>query len=164
MKWLGRIVIMLSFVALPAVSVMAEGATPFATGIDATATYFDMEGNAEYEVSVSGIDRDWQEYDSFLAPEEGMEYVLLHLSITNLTAETAYLYPDHFELVDSLGMNARQAHMVENDDFWVEALEIDAGEQAEGTILFEMPADREPLMVTWKIFWNLGVFIYLGDA
>lgn len=174
MKALGRLLIILSFVLIPSGVVMAQSTpdaadtgaeSPFAFGVGSTATYLDARGNPVFEVTVTEIERDWQDPnpDMSFPPERGMDHVAIHLSVTNLGSRATTISPYTFTLIDSMGAGADSAWVSEQEDVWQMDVPMDGGETVEGMIVFSMYTDVDPMVIMFQPDWESYVFIYLGD-
>lgn len=166
-RWLLVFVVML----MPAMSAMAQSTpeaasgepTPFAQGLNTPATYTDIRGNPVFSISVTGVERDWQGYEQYSAPEASKEYVAVSLTVTNLTSRASTVSPYMIQMLDSTGMLMEQAYLYEVTDIWVDDISVPAGESVEGTMLFLMYTDLEPMMLMWQPEYGVFVMVYLGE-
>jgi hypothetical protein len=170
MKRMVRVAMFLVLLMLPAVAVSAQTPvvtsgepTAFASGVGQPATFFDERGNPVFEVVVTGVENDWQEYDELYAPERGMVYAKVDFTFTNLSDRAEIISPFSILLVDSTGLVLNQAYMPENPDIMVEDIPLDAGGTVEGSLVFSVFQDVEPMMVVWQPDFTQYVFIYLGE-
>lgn len=135
----------------------------FARGLNQTATFFDGRGNPVFEITLTGIERDWQGYDEYSAPDRGMVYLKLDFTFTNLTDRSDIISPYDIMLIDEFGMAVEQGYFSDNRDIMTDDAAIAAGETIEGSVVYEIYADLEPMMVLWEPEYDLHVFIYLGE-
>lgn len=171
MKSVGRMFVMLMLVLVPAVSAAAQSTpeavpgepTVFARGFGEPATYVDARGNPVFSITVAEVERDWQDYDEYSAPERGSEYVLVQLTVTNLTARPATVSPYTIVMVDSLGMVMEMGYIYDDPEIWMDDITLDAGETVEGAMVFQMYTDVEPMILMWQPEYGYYVFVYLGD-
>lgn len=175
MKRMVRFLMFLVLLMLPTVAVSAQtpAATPgasttgaptaFASGVGQTATFFDERGNPVFEVVVTGVENDWQDYDELYPPERGMVYTKVDFTFTNLTNRAEIISPYSIMLVDSTGLVLNQAYMPENPDIMMEDTPLDAGGTVDGSLVFSVFQGVEPMMVVWQPDFTQYVFIYLGE-
>lgn len=159
------VVLMLPTVAVSAQTPVATSGTPtaFASGVGQPATFFDERGNPVFEVVVTGVENDWQDYDEMYPPERGMIYTKVDFTFTNLTNRAEIISPYSIMLVDSTGLVLNQAYMPENPDIMMEDTPLDAGGTVDGSLVFSVFQDVEPMMVVWQPDFTQYVFIYLGE-
>jgi hypothetical protein len=112
---------------------------------------------------VTGMEVDWQEFDELYPPERGMVYVKVDLEFTNLTDRAEIVSPYSILLVDSTGIMLSQAFVPENPEIMVEDVTVDPGATAEGSVVFAMFEDVDPMMLVWQPDMTQWVFVYLGD-
>lgn len=171
MKFVSRIVAMLALVLVSSFSAVAQSTpeavademTPFAFGLDSPATFIDQRGNPVFSIVVTGIERDWQSPSDFDTPQAGMEYVQLQLAVTNHGARAGVLSPYTVLMLDSMGAVMYLGYIYDQPDIWIDDVTVPAGETVEGSIVFEMYADLEPMTVLWQPEYTTYVIIYLGD-
>ena len=137
--------------------------TAFATGLNQPATFFDGRGNPVFEITLTNIEDDWQEYDEYSAPDRGMIYVKLDFTFTNLTDRSDIISPYDIMLIDQFGMAVDQGYFSDRADIMTDDVAIAAGETIDGSVVFSIFADLQPMMVLWEPEYDLHVFIYLGD-
>lgn len=175
MKFISRIIVLLALVLMPAIT--SAQATPqaaeplangkpsiFAMGIGAPATFLDQRGNEVMSITLTNIERNWEEYDTYSKPDAGKEYVLLTFEITNLTSRPADFSPYTLTLVDSMGMGTTPAYIYDNEDIWSDDISVGPGETVEGSMAFGIYADLDPVVIMWQPEWDSYIFIYLGDV
>lgn len=170
MKRMVRFLVFLGLLVSPAIAVSAQTpmATPgepqaFASGIGQPATFFDERGNPVFEIMVTGMEADWQEYDELYPPERGMVYVKVDFEFTNLTDRAEIISPYSILLVDSTGLSLTQAYVPENPEIMFEDVPLDASGTVEGSLVFSVFQDVRPMMVIWQPDFTQYVFIYLGE-
>jgi hypothetical protein len=170
MKRTVRLLMLLGLLVSPAL--VASAQTPvatsgepqaFASGVGQPATFFDDRGNPVLEVVVTGMELDWQDYDEMYPPERGMVYVKIDFSFTNLTDRAETVSPYLIMLVDSTGLSLMQAYMPDNPEILVEDTPVDAGATLEGSLIFSMYSDIEPMMVVWQPDYTQYVFVHLDE-
>lgn len=170
MKFLSRIGVLLALLLSPAV--MATAQTPeavtgdpssFASGMNQPATFFDDRGNPVFEVMVTGVELDWQDYDEFSAPERGSMYVKVDFSFTNLSDRAEIVSPYTIMLIDNMGLATTQGYFADAPDLMIEDVSLDPGGTVEGSLVFSMYMDLEPMMIVWQPDYNLYVFIHIGE-
>lgn len=170
MKHMFRFVMLLGLLMSP--SLIASAQTPvadsgepkaYAHGLNQPATFFDDRGNPIFEVMVTGMESDWQDYDEYSAPERGMVYVKVDFTFTNLTDRAEIISPYTITLVDTMGLAVDQAYISDNPEIMIEDTPIDPGATVEGSLVFAVYQDLEPMMVVWQPDYALFVFIYLGE-
>lgn len=141
----------------------ASAPVAFANGIGQPATFFDGRGNPVFEVTLTGIEDDWQEYDEYSAPDRGMVYLKLDFTFTNLTDRSDIISPYDIMLIDEFGMAVEQGYFSDRADLMTDDVAIAAGETIEGSVVFSIYVDLDPMMVLWEPEYDLYVFIYLGE-
>lgn len=170
MKRMVRFAMVLVLLMLPAVAVSAQTpvATPgestaFASGIGQPATFFDERGNPVLEVVVTAMENDWQEYDELYPPERGTVYVKVDFAFTNLTDRAEIISPYSIMMVDATGLMVSQAFVPDNPEIMVEDVTLDPGATVEGSVVFAVFQEVEPMMIVWQPDFTQWVFIYLGE-
>lgn len=171
MKSIVRIATILALVLMPSLSAMAQSTpesasdelTPFAFGLDAPATFIDQRGNAIFSISVTGIEQNWQDHDEYDMPQMGMEYVRVHLAITNHAGRDGTVMPYTMLMLDSMGAVLQMGYIYDRPDVWIDEVVVPAGETVEGSMIFEIYPDLEPLALMWQPEYTSYVIIYLGD-
>lgn len=171
MKHVIRIVILLCMLTTPAIAAQAQTpeATPsgaptaFVTGLNQPATFFDGRGNPVFEITLTGIEEDWQEYDEYSAPDRGMQYLKLDFTFTNLTDRSDIISPYDIMLIDEFGMAVEQGYFSDRSDLITDDVAIAGGETIEGSVVYAIYTDLEPMMVMWAPEYDLHVFIYIGE-
>lgn len=149
--------------ATPESSSGSDGPPAFAKGLNTPATFIDERGNPVFEISVTEVERDWQDYTEYYPPERGMEYVLVSVRITNLTSREAEILPYMISMIDSTGLVMNQAFATDSPDVWYDNVPVGAGETVEGGLLFSMYMDMEPLMLMWQPEYTTYIFVYLSE-
>lgn len=171
MKLVFRVLILLALVLVPSFSAVAQSTpepvademTPFAFGLNAPATFIDERGNAIYSISITGIEPNWQDHDEYDTPRVGMEWVQVQLEITNLTSRAANVSPYTISLLDSTGAVLNMGFIYDREDIWIDEITLPAGESVEGTMIFEIYPDVDPMTLLWQPEYSSYVIIYLGD-
>ena len=170
MKRMVRILFVLGLLAFqsPGTSAQTPVATSgepvaFASGTGQPATFFDDRGNPILEVVLTDITVDWQEYDEAYPPDRGMVYVKLDFSFTNLTDRAETISPYSIMLIDSTGLSLSQAYVPDDPDVMIEDMPVDGGGTLEGSLVFAMYSDIQPMMVIWQPDFTQYVFIHIGE-
>lgn len=169
-KHLLRLVVLICVLCMPMFSATAQTpeaatgpSTAFGPGIGEPATFFDDRGNPIMEIVVTGVEVDWQDYDEFSAPERGKVYVKVDLALTNLTDRAETFSPYSLLLIDSTGLMAEQGYFADIEGLMVEDVPVDAGGTVEGSVVYALYAEVQPLMLVWQPDYTMYVFIYLGE-
>lgn len=161
-------VFFLSLLALPVAAAQTPEASgepsAFAGGLNTPATFIDNRGNPVFEIMVTELVMDWQDYDEYSAPERGMVYVRVGLSITNLGDRDTSVTPYTMQLVDSMGMLTMPAYFSGEEGYWLDDVTVPGGGTAEGWILFQMYDDLEPMMFMWQPEFSYYIFVYLRES
>lgn len=170
MKYIVRIVALFALLISPAFMATAQtpeaatgDPTSFADGLNQPATFFDDRGNPVFEVMVTGVELDWQDYDEYSAPERGMMYVKVDFSFTNLSARAEIVSPYTIMLIDNMGLSNSQGYFSDAPDLMMEDVAVEPGATEEGSLVFAMYMDLEPMMILWQPDYNLYVFIHIGE-
>ena len=170
MKRIQRLVcvFLISLLASPvaaAQSPEAEGEpSAFAGGLNTPATFIDERGNPVFELTVTELDVDWQEYDEYSAPDRGKIYVRMVMSITNLDDRDATAQPYSMVMVDNHGVISQQVYINAPDEaYWGSDFTVPGGGTVEGWVLFQMYDDQEPMMLMWQPEFSYYVFVLLRD-
>lgn len=107
----------------------------------------DAVRDGKFEFVVSEVETGVAEVgDDFMAEEAQGQFVLVHMSIANIGDESQSLADDAQLLVDSDGREHSSDSMAglvidDNDTFFNE---INPGNEVEGVVVFDIPADAEP--------------------
>lgn len=172
MSKLARVLMVLAFVLMPSAATLAQSTPeavdgqdgPFAFGLNQPAVYVDERDNPVFEVTVTGIELDWEAPEETWPPERGQMYVAVHLSVTNLGNRPVDLNVFSFTLIDSMGYPANIAWLSEIENQWIDLVPIDGGEEAEGFMIFTMYSDLEPMLLMFQPDYTGYVFIYLNEG
>lgn len=88
--------------------------------------------------------------DDWNKPKDGNEYVIVHLSISNISNEIKDYNPFNFKLQNGKGNRTDQAFATINQDTVLNSGELAAGGKVEGTIIFEAPKDDQNLVLIYE--------------
>lgn len=171
MKVAVRTLFMLLMIAVLAPATFAQSTpdavrdvpSPFAGGIGEVATYLDQRGTPVLELSVTGIEREWDGYDRWSEPQAGSDFVLVSMTVTNLGTRPFVVEPYDFSLVDSLGVSQSRSWVSGGSLIMSEDTTIDGGASIEFQLVFEVFSDLDPLMLFWSPEFDVYVVMYLGN-
>ncbi|HWV24208.1 MAG TPA: hypothetical protein VNZ58_08455, partial [Thermomicrobiales bacterium] len=80
-------------------SAAAISETSFAKGLNAPATYFSERGDPVATMTVVDIERGWQDYGEYYAPDPGVEYVAVTFEISVVSRGNLVVEPYDFSLI-----------------------------------------------------------------
>lgn len=146
----------------------ADEPTAFSEGYDAPATYFSDRGDPVTTITVIDVERGWQEYGEYYAPDPGIEYVAVSFEVENLSRGNIIVEPFDFSMLDSLGRNNSRSYVSVDEDSGVtifdENVAIASGETVELTIIYELYEGTELGYFMWQPDSGIIVMVDLRDA
>ncbi|MES2630754.1 MAG: DUF4190 domain-containing protein [Patescibacteria group bacterium] len=95
-----------------------------------------------YEVKVNSVERNYVSESEFYQAEEGMEYVVVNLTVKNISDDNKYVGPYTFTLTDN-GTAVDSAFVTVDPELASENL--DPGETITGNLVFEVTKDSTDL-------------------
>lgn len=122
----------------------APAAEPEAPGIGAPVR------DGKFEFTVTGVEAGVAEIgDEYFGEQAQGQFVLVHLTVSNIGDEAQTLFGDNQTLVDDQGRqhsaNTMASIYLDDNDTFVN--EINPGNTVEGTIVFDIPADAVPVSI-----------------
>lgn len=179
-KFLTALMALLMLIGSTATAAVAQEATPegeasapgeptaFAEGFGAPATYFSDRGDAVTTITVTDLERGWQDYGEFYEPDPGIEYVAVTFEVENLSRNNIIVETYDFSMLDALGRNNSASYVSPDEDSGVEIFEEDAavasGETVELTIVFEMYEETEVGYFLWQPDSGIIVMVDLRNV
>jgi hypothetical protein len=147
----------------------AEGGdTSFAKGLDAEAMYFSERGDPVASLTVTDIERGWQDYGEYYEPDPGVEYVAVTFEISVVSRGNLVAEPFDFSLIDGIGRNNSRSYVSPDEASGVEIFEDDAavasGETAEMTIVFEVYEETQLGYFMWQPDSGIIIMIDLTEV
>lgn len=144
------------------------GETAFASGIGEPAAYFSERGDAIALITVTDVERGWQDYGEYYEPDPGYEYVAVTFEIENLARNNMIAEPFDFSMLDELGRNNSRSYVSPDEASGVTIFEDDtaiaSGETVELTIIFELYEQTETAALMWQPDSGIIVMVDLRDA
>lgn len=143
------------------------GETSFAKGIDAPATYFSERGDPVATLTVTDVQRGWQDYGEYDAPDPGVEYVAVTFEISVISRGNLVAEPYDFSLIDGIGRNNSRSYASAAENSGVQLFEEDSaiasGETSQMTLVFEI-YEATPLgYFMWQPDSGIIVMVDLTD-
>jgi len=149
-------------------SAAAISETSFAKGLNAPATYFSERGDPVATMTVVDIERGWQDYGEYYAPDPGVEYVAVTFEISVVSRGNLVVEPYDFSLIDGIGRNNSRSWVDAADNSSVELFEDDAavasGETAELTIIFEVYEETPLGYFMWQPSSGIIIMVDLTEV
>jgi hypothetical protein len=143
-------------------------ATAFGVGLDSPATYFSDRGDPVTTITVLDVERGWQDYGEYYAPDPGIEYVAVTFSVENLSRSNIIVEPFDFSMLDGLGRNNSRSYVSVDEGSDVQIFEDDtalaSGETAELTIVFEVFEETDFAYFMWQPDSGVIVMVDLRDV
>ncbi|MDJ1372253.1 DUF4352 domain-containing protein [Gulosibacter molinativorax] len=136
--------------AAPAEEDAAEEAAPAEEESNAAASIGDAVTSGDLEFTITGVENGGTEVGSeYLNKTAQGEYFFVHVSVTNTGNEAVSFFGSNQKLVDSQGRqhetdSSASLYMEDNDTLFTE---INPGNTVDGTLVFDIPADAEPVEV-----------------
>jgi hypothetical protein len=179
---MGRVVMALMalfmMIGSTATVAMAQDATPepvasgdstaFGVGLDSPATYFSDRGDAVTTITVLDVERGWQDYGEYYAPDPGIEYVAVTFEVENLSRSNIIVEPYDFSMLDGFGRNNSRSYVSVDEGSDVQIFEDDtalaSGETVELTIIFELYEQTEFGYFMWQPDSGVIVLVDLRDV
>lgn len=155
--------------ATPEASAAGSGEpTAFSRGLDAPATYFSDRGDALTTITVTDVERGWQDYGQYYDPDPGIEYIAVTFEVENLSRGNIIVEPYDFSMLDSFGRNNSRSYVSVDEGRGVDIFEDDtaiaSGESVELTIIFELYEETEVSMFMWQPDSGIIVMVDLRDV
>lgn len=144
-----------------------EAGSAYASGVGSSATWTDDRGNVVATLEVTDVVADWDEYDDRSAPTRGYVYYAVTFAVTNEGSGSVEVERNRFTLLDSAGLNNSSSRVDAADGSTAEILEdtasLEAGEQGEFTLVFQLFSDVTPAMFTWQPDSGRIVLVNVGE-
>lgn len=180
-KLLSLVLTLLFLIAGSASAVLAQDAsTPetdtvapvedvaFARGLDAAAIYFSDRGDTVATMKVVEIERGWEDYDEYYAPETGKEFVLVTIEVEMMARGGLVLSPYAFTMFDGFGYMNSTAYAAPVAEANIELMEGDitvaSGETVQATIAFQVYEGAPLGYLIWQPGNGIGTLIDLTEA
>lgn len=149
-------------------TVSAGEPTAFGVGFDSPATYFSDRGDAVTSITVTDIERGWQDYAEYYDPDPGIEYVAVTFEVENLSRGNIIVEPYDFSMLDNYGRNNSRSYVSVDEDSGAQIFEDDtaiaSGESVELTIVFELYEETEVSLFMWQPDSGIIVMVDLRDV
>ncbi|HVL23667.1 MAG TPA: DUF4352 domain-containing protein [Thermomicrobiales bacterium] len=146
----------------------AAGDTAFARGLDAPATYFAENGSPVATVTVSDVERGWQDFGEYYEPDPGVEYVAVTFQVESVSKSNLVVKAYDFSLLDGFGRNNSRSYVDAAEGSDVQLLDDDvavaSGETAEFTVVFELFEDTEIGYFMWQPDSGVIVLVDLSEV
>lgn len=139
--------------------------TAYASGLDAPATYFSDRGQEVATVSVVDVERGWQDYSDYSAPDPGVEYVAVTFEVENLSGSNMIIEPYDFTLLDSMGRNNSRGYVSveEGVEIFEDDVAIASGETVEVVAIFSLFEDVDASIFMWQPDSGIIVMVNVAD-
>ena len=128
--------------------------TAFGKGLDSPATYFAANGSEVATITVTGVERGWQDYAEYYEPDPGVEYVAVTFEIESVSSSNLVVESYDFSLLDAKGVNNSRSYVEAAEDAPVQIMEDDvavaSGESVEMTVVFELFEGTELGYFMWQ--------------
>lgn len=134
--------------------VVAEGVNPVDPAIGDTVTWIDDRGNPLAAVTVTGLERGWEEYDEFSEPERGYEFVAFTIEVESLIGRGAIeVYPYGFYLQTTNGgwlSPGYASSETAEPPLLVDTVSLAKGDSEEFTIVFPVYEEDALAHLMWQ--------------
>jgi len=119
-------------------------------------TEFGINEKIEFEGRILEVtDVEFSDGTEFDKPKEGMEYVIVSVTIENNSDKELSYNPFDFKMQNSQGQIVDQAFTIVNSDTSLSSGDLAPGGSVSGTIAFEQPkADPELQLIFEPSFWS----------
>lgn len=128
----------------------AEPAAPAEEPADDAAGIGDAVRDGKFEFTVTEVETGVSEVgDEFLSEEAQGQFVLVHLTVSNIGDEAQMLDGSNQTLVDTEGRehSANGSAAIYLDDSQTFLNDINPGNSVEGIVVFDIPADAQPAAI-----------------
>jgi len=129
-------------------------ATAFGEGLDSPATYFAGNGSEVATITVTDVERGWQDYAEFYEPDPGVEYVAITFQVESVSSSNLVVESYDFSLLDAKGVNNSRSYVEAAEDAPVQLMDDDvavaSGEAVEMTVVFELFEGTELGYFMWQ--------------
>ena len=142
--------------ATPATDTKTEtdGSNPIDPAADDTVTFYGQNGDPAASVTVTGIERNWEDYDEYSEPDAGVEYIAFTVEVESLTSRGAIEVSSYdFNLQTATGYLYGTAYAsAENAEppLLEDDTSLAGGETLEFTVVFEVFQDEELAHLFWQ--------------
>lgn len=140
--------------ATPEAGQTAGPPTAFGDGLDSPATYFAANGSEIAMLTVTDVERGWQDYAEFYEPDPGVEYVAITLQVESVSSSNLVVESYDFSLLDAKGVNNSRSYVEAAEDAPVQLMDDDvavaSGEAVEMTVVFELFEGTELGYFMWQ--------------
>ncbi len=106
-----------------------------------------------YEVKVNTVTRNYVPERSYLAAGEGKEYVVLNITIKNISSESQYISPYTFGIVDN-GLSKGVAYVSVSPE--IESGTLSAGASTTGNVVYEVTKETTNLQLEYDTTVYVG--------
>lgn len=119
-------------------------------------TEFGVNEEIEFENRIIEVtDIEYSQGGDFDTPKDGMEYVIVTVSITNNSDDELSYNPFHFKMQNSNGQIESQTFTIVDSDTSLSSGDLASGGNVSGTIAFEQPVDDPDLKLIFEpSFWT----------
>lgn len=130
----------------------ADTQSAFAHGLNASAVYFSDRGLPIATITVTNVQRGWEDYADYYEPEPGLEYVAVSFEIEVIARGNLVLEPYDLSLLDGFGRNNSRSYVspAEGVSLLEESAAIASGETTEFTIVFELYQEAQVGYLLWQ--------------
>lgn len=112
-----------------------------------------------YIVEVTSVEK--SSGNEFEKPQQGKEYVIVHVSIENNGDKEIDYNPFHFKMKNSNGQIEDHAFTIIDNDTKLSSGELAPGGNISGTVTFEQPIDDDGLQLIFEpSFWSAKQVIF----
>lgn len=110
-----------------------------------------------YEVVVSQVERDYQSSNQFIKPNDGNEFIRIHVEVKNNSSDKkSYNYTD-WELEDANGaLTSVDIAGYSADDSGLGYGDLTSGGKKTGTLVFQIPKGQTGLKLHYKPTWSFN--------
>jgi hypothetical protein len=134
--------------------VETDGSNPVDPAIGDVVTYYGQNGDPAASISITEVERNWEDYDEYSEPDTGVEYIAFTIEIESLTSRGAIDVSNYdFSLQTAAGYLSGNSY-VSSEDAEPPLLEDDTslagGETLEFVIVFEAFQDEELGHLFWQ--------------
>lgn len=143
------------------------GDTSFSKGFDAPATYFSERGDPVATLAVVDIERGWQDYGEYDAPDPGVEYVAITFDVSVVSRGNMVVKARDFSLIDGIGRNNSRSWTRADESSGVELFREDvavaSGETSELTMVFDIYEETQLGYFMWQPSSGIIIMVDLTE-
>jgi len=151
--------------ATPEAGQTAGPPTAFGDGLDSPATYFAANGSEIAMLTVTDVERGWQDYAEFYEPQPGVEYVAITFEIESVSRGNVPVQSYAFTLIDAFGFGVASTYVEPDPEanvaLLLEDTAVTSQETGAFTLVFSIFQDTDLGYLLWQPAGGVFVMVNL---